>query len=183
MTRVMTRVMTRALPLAVLLASIAASAHAEPLMVAIDHSSRLDVRGAAASVVVGNPQVADVTVVDSHTVFVSGRGYGETDVVVLDGAGRTLYAGEIMVGTPGGGRVSVYRGAERTDMACAPGCEVSFRSPAKGGGSGSAGGDSSPAGGASSTPSMASPLSGAVGGVTAATSAAAHAAAPAVSAH
>lgn len=165
--------MIRALPLALLLASFAAStAVAQPLTIAIDHSSRLNVPGAAASVVVGNPQVADVTVVDSHTVFVSGRGYGETDVVVLDGAGRTLYAGEIMVGTPGGGRVSVYRGNERTDMACAPGCEVSFRSPTKGGGSGSAGGTSAPAGGGSSAPSMGSMISGAVGGVVGAASSA-----------
>ncbi len=157
--------MPRALPLALLLASLATSAAAEPLTVAIDHSSRLNVQGSAASVVVGNPQVADVTVVDSHTVFVSGRGYGETDVIVLDAAGRTLYAGEIMVGTPGGGRVSIYRGAERTDMACAPGCEVSFRSPTRSGGSGSAGGASAPSGGASSGPSMGSMVAGAVGGV------------------
>ncbi len=167
--------MTRALPLALLLASFAASAAAEPLTVAIDHSSRLNVQGAAASVVVGNPQVADVTVVDSHTLFVSGRGYGETDVVVLDGAGRTIYAGEIMVGTPGGGRVSIYRGNERTDMACAPGCEVSFRSPTKGGGSGSAGGTAAPAGGGSSGPSMGSMIAGAVGGVTSAAGSATHA--------
>jgi len=172
--------MTRALPLALLFASIAASTAAEPLTVAIDHSSRLNVQGAAASVVVGNPQVADVTVVDSHTLFVSGRGYGETDVVVLDGAGRTIYAGEIMVGTPGSGRVSVYRGAERTDMACAPGCEVSFRSPTKGGGSGSTGGAAAPAGG-SSGPSMGSMLAGAAGGVAGAAASATHAAGSALS--
>ncbi len=118
----------------------AAPLAAEPLTVAIDHSTRLSVAGSATSVVVGNPQVADVTVVDSHTVFVSGRGYGETDIVVLDGAGRTLYSGEVLVGGGSGGRVSIYRGAERTDMACAPGCEVSFRAPPKGGSSGSAGG-------------------------------------------
>jgi hypothetical protein len=173
--------MIRVLPVAMLLVSLAASAAAEPLTVAIDHSARLNVQGAAASVVIGNPQVADVTVVDSHTVFVSGRGYGETDVVVLDGAGRTLYAGEIMVGTPGGGRVSIYRGAERTDMACAPACEVSFRSPTKGGGSGSAGGASAPGGGGSSAPSMASMLAGAAGGVTAGATSAARAAGSAMS--
>lgn len=133
--------MIRALSLAAALTLLtAAPLAAETLTVAIDHSTRLSVAGSAASVVVGNPQVADVTVVDSHTVFVSGRGYGETDVVVLDGAGRTLYSGEVLVGGGNGGRVSIYRGSERTDMACAPGCEVSFRSPTKGGSSGSAGG-------------------------------------------
>lgn len=122
-----------------------APAFADGLTVPIDHSTRLSISGSAASVVVGNPQVADVTVVDSHTLFVSGRGYGETDVVVLDGAGRTVYANEILVGSPTSGRVSVYRGAARTDMACAPGCEVSFRSATKGTSSGSDGGSAAPA--------------------------------------
>ena len=30
-------------------------------------------------------------------------------------AGRTIYSGEVMVGSPSDGRVSVYRGAARTD--------------------------------------------------------------------
>ena len=156
--------MTRAIPLALLFAAVAWGAAAEPLTVAIDHSTRLNVSGAASSVVVGNPQVADVTVVDSHTVFVSGRGYGQTDVVVLDGAGRTLYTGEVLVGGMNGGRVSVYRGADRTDMACAPGCEVSFRSPSRtGGGSGSNGGATGTAsGGAAAAPSLGSMVSGAL---------------------
>jgi hypothetical protein len=109
--------------------AIAAPAFAQSLVVPIDHSMRLGVSGQAASVVVGNPSVADVTVVDTHTLFVSGRGYGETDVVVLDRAGRTLYSGDVIVAAAGGGRASVYRGADRTDMACAPACSVSTRSP------------------------------------------------------
>ena len=136
----------RASALAVLIVALSTGpALADALTVPIDHSTRISVPGSAASVVVGNPQVADVTVVDSHTVFVSGRGYGETDIVVLDGAGRTVYSNEVMVGSPNNGRVSIYRGAARTDMACAPGCEVSFRSATKGTSSGSEGGTSAPA--------------------------------------
>ena len=133
-----------ALSLLVVLGS-SVPAFADSLTVPIDHSMRLSVTGSAASVVVGNPQVADVTVVDSHTLFVSGRGYGETDIVVLDGAGRTVYSNEVLVGSPANGRVSVYRGAARTDMACAPGCEVSFRSATRGTSSGSEGGAAAPA--------------------------------------
>jgi len=135
-----------ALALAFTLAATA-PAFADTLVVPIDHSTRVAVRGQAASVVVGNPQVADVTVVDSHTLFVSGRGYGQTDVVVLDHAGRTLYSGDVLVASAEGGRVSVYRGAERTDMACAPACAVSTRSPtapSKGGEASSGGGGSNP---------------------------------------
>lgn len=161
--------MIRALPLALAFASLATIAAAGPLTVAIDHSTRLSVAGTAASVVIGNPQVADVTVVDSHTVFVSGRGYGETDLVVLDPSGRTLYAGEVLVSGSASGRVSIYRGSDRTDMACAPGCEVTFRSPTKsGGGSGAGGGSTGTAAGAPAVASMLGAMAGAMAGSSAA---------------
>ncbi len=150
-----------ALALLLLVASTG-PALAESLTVPIDHSTRLSIGGSAASVVVGNPQVADVTVVDSHTVFISGRGYGETDVVVLDSAGRTVYSGEVLVGSPNNGRVSVYRGAARTDMACAPGCEVSFRSATKGSSSGSDGGAAAPSASAAPGGGIAGMLGGAM---------------------
>jgi Pilus formation protein N terminal region len=165
----MIRVVSKALalPMALVFASLATAAAAAPLTVAIDHSTRLNIAGAASSVVVGNPAVADVTVVDSHTVFISGRGYGETDLVVLDPVGRTLYSGEVLVGGVNDGRVSVYRGADRTDLACAPGCEVSFRSPNKsGGGSGAAGGSGGSAGGGSTTTSAATLIASTVRTVT-----------------
>ena len=114
-------------PLAGLLALAAGPALADALIVPIDHSIRLGVPGAAASVLVGNPAVADVTVVDSRTVFVLGKGYGQTDVVILDRLGQTLYSSEVIVSAISGGRVSVYRGPARTDLACAPGCEVAVR--------------------------------------------------------
>lgn len=102
-------------------AAIAAPAAAGAMSVPLDHAVRLRVPGAAASVVVGNPAVADVTVVDSHTVYVQGKGYGSTDVVVLDAAGRALFNGDVTVTVPSSD-VSVYRGSARTDFACAPGC-------------------------------------------------------------
>ncbi len=130
--------------------AFAPSARAETVVVALDHSARLHVAGSAQSVVVGNPAVADVTVVDSHTIYVSGRGYGVTDVVVLDSNGHSLFAGEVQVTTPNTGRVTVWRGSDRTDMACAPSCQASIRSAAaKGGGDASASG-ASPAGAAPS---------------------------------
>jgi hypothetical protein len=141
----------------------AAPAWAESLVVPIDHSTRIAVQGSAASVVIGNPQVADVTVVDSHTLFVSGRGYGQTDVVVLDRSGRTIFSGDVIVAAAGSGRVSVYRGGDRTDMACAPACSVSTRSPIAPSKEGSA----STAGSAPSNPmaGMAAGIGGAVNGM------------------
>jgi hypothetical protein len=95
---------------------------AETLVVPLDHTVRIGVQGQAASVVIGNAAVADVTVIDTHTLFVSGKSVGQTDVSVLDGAGRTIFASDVDVTTYGPGRVAVFRGQERTDFNCAPGC-------------------------------------------------------------
>ncbi|MEC7795905.1 MAG: pilus assembly protein N-terminal domain-containing protein, partial [Pseudomonadota bacterium] len=67
------------------------------LNVEIDRSARVQLRGAAASVIVANPQIADVTVVDANTLFIVGKGYGVTEVVAVDGVGRTLFQREIVV--------------------------------------------------------------------------------------
>ena len=98
---------------------VASAARAESLTVSLNHSAKLSVQGAS-SVVVGDATVADVTVVDSHTVFVEGRNYGSTAIVINDRAGRTLYAGDVTVVRPAG--VSVYRGVVRSDFTCAPDC-------------------------------------------------------------
>ena len=93
-----------------------------------------------------------------YTPYISGRGYGSTDIIVLDRDGRTLYSGDLVVGAADTGRVSVYRGASgRTDMACAPDCQVSVRSGGSGGGAPSGGGASPP------PPSMANALGQAAG--------------------
>jgi Flp pilus assembly secretin CpaC len=121
----------RALRTIVLSAALAfggsALAATPSIVVPVDQSTRLEVAGSAASVLVGSPAVADVTVVDSHTLYVTGRNYGSTDVVVLDQFGSTLFRGSVVVTAPDVGRVTVYRGGARTDFACAPSCQVASR--------------------------------------------------------
>jgi hypothetical protein len=119
----------RPFALAALITTLAAPAFAGPgLTVAIDHSQRLNVSRPAGSVIVGNPQVADVTVVDPHTVFVSGRGYGVSEIVVLDPLGRTIWQGDVVVTAPQTNAVTVYHGATAVEMACAATCSASMRS-------------------------------------------------------
>jgi Flp pilus assembly secretin CpaC len=137
-------------------ASVAAPATAAPLVVPIDQFVRLNIPGEVGSVLVPNPAVVDYTTVDSRTIYVFGKGYGATDLVVLDRNGQTLFSGEVVVTGSNAGRVSVYRGSARTDMACAPGCQVTVRSA--GGGAGAA--PASPGG------SGGSPVAQAVGAVT-----------------
>ena len=114
---------------AVLILSAGAAA-AESLNVEIDRSARIGLRGSAASVIVGNPAIADVTVVDANTLFVTGKGYGVTEVIAVDGIGRTIYQGEVVVTGGSTGSVRVWRGAQATEMACAASCAPSIRNTA-----------------------------------------------------
>ena len=112
---------------ALILLVAAASVQAQSLNVEIDRSSRIGLNGSAASVIVGNPAIADVTVVDANTLFVTGKGYGVTEIVAVDAIGRTLFQGEIVVTGGSTGSVRVWRGAQATELACAASCSPSVR--------------------------------------------------------
>ena len=111
-----------------------ALAQSRNLTVEIDRAQRVQLNGVASSVVVGNPQIADVTVVDANTLFVIGKGYGVTEVVAVDAIGRTLFQGEISVTSGSSGAVRVWRGGQATEMACAQTCAPSIRSLPSGSG-------------------------------------------------
>jgi hypothetical protein len=131
-------------------AALAAPAFAAGVVsVPIDQAVRVDVGGFVNSVVIANPSVADVRVVDSHTFYLMGNGYGTTNVIALDRDGRNVYSSEVVVTAGNAGRVSVFRGSSRTDMACAASCQPALRSgaTASAGGSGGGGGGA-PAGAA-----------------------------------
>ena len=50
------------------------TAQSGSLNVGIDQAQRVQLRGPAGSVIVGNPAIADVTVVDSNTLYITGKG-------------------------------------------------------------------------------------------------------------
>ena len=77
----------------------------------------------AGAVVIGNPKIADVTVHSANTLFVVGRGYGETNLIVLDSTGHTIMNADIQVinkvSTQG---VRLYNGKMRESYSCVPYC-------------------------------------------------------------
>lgn len=140
-----------------LAAALAAGpAVAGSMTVAVDHTVKLSLMGPAGSVVVGNPAVADVTVVDSRSVFVSGRGPGTTDVTVVDPLGRTVFAGDVRVVSEPGAHVVIHRGSlTRAELSCDPSCIPSANTAATAGP------------GPSAAPSPAGVMANAVGGAVA----------------
>lgn len=110
-----------------LTAVAAAQAQARPLNVEIDHATRVQLRAPAGSVIVANPKIADVTVVDANTLFITGKGYGVTEIVAVDALGRPLFQSQVVVSAGSSGSVRVWRGAQATEMACGASCSPSVR--------------------------------------------------------
>ena len=110
-----------------LAAVAAAQAQARPLNVEIDHATRVQLRAPAGSVIVANPKIADVTVVDANTLFITGKGYGVTEIVAGDALGRPLFQSQVVVSAGSSGSVRVWRGAQATEMACGASCSPSVR--------------------------------------------------------
>ncbi|GGD05370.1 pilus assembly protein N-terminal domain-containing protein [Aureimonas glaciei] len=95
----------------------------ERLQVSVDHARILKIDRPAASVIIGNPSIVDITVHDSHTLVLTGRSYGITNIVVLDSDGGSIIDEEVAVRSFEKGTVRIYRQAERTTLACLPNCE------------------------------------------------------------
>jgi Flp pilus assembly secretin CpaC len=117
--------MRRTLSLAAAVAVLAFSgvATAQSLPVRVDQAARVSVSSAIRDVVVGNPAVADVTVIDGNSVLVTGKTFGITNLLIIDQRGRTVLNREIVVSAADDGRVTIYRGGQASTFACAPTCE------------------------------------------------------------
>lgn len=79
--------------------------------------------GAASAVIIGNPKIADVTVQSSDLIFVVGRGYGETNLIILDANGNTMMDADLqVVNTLPQHGVRLYNGSSRSTYSCIPYC-------------------------------------------------------------
>ena len=92
---------------------------------ALDEVHTLTFKSPIATVYVGNPAIADVTMIDSRHAFVQGKGYGRTNIVALNSDNVQVFNTHITVtGGEGSGTVTLNRGAQRITLNCAGGrCE------------------------------------------------------------
>lgn len=123
-----TRLAATVASVAVLFVPAIGTAQSGSMNVEIDQTQRVQLRGPAGSVIVGNPAIADVTVVDANTLYITGKGNGVTEIVAVDTIGRTVFQSQVVVTDgAGSGRVRVWRGGQATEMACASSCSPSLR--------------------------------------------------------
>lgn len=94
-----------------------------PINVNVNMARVLRISAPAATVIVGNPGIADVTIQDPTTLILTGKSYGQTNLIVLDGRGEPIADTMVEVVQMQAGVMTVYQGQARTTLACAPTCQ------------------------------------------------------------
>ena len=77
----------------------------------------------AATVIIGNPGVADVTIQDPTTLILTAKSFGQTNMIILDAGGEPIADTLIEVIQATADVVTVYQGSLRTSLSCTPACQ------------------------------------------------------------
>lgn len=97
----------------------AAQAGSSEMNLGLDEVHALTFRAPVATVYVGNPAVADITMVDTRHAFVQGKSYGRTNIVALNERGGKVYASFVnVVGGTRDDTVVLNRGIQRVTYTC-----------------------------------------------------------------
>jgi Pilus formation protein N terminal region len=100
------------------------SAAGQDIQVMMDQATMLRLERSAAEIVVGNPSIADVSVQNGKAIVLTGKSFGETNLIVIDSQGKVIINRRVVVQEPDGGYVTVYRGKDRMTLHCSPQCET-----------------------------------------------------------
>ena len=95
----------------------------DAIAVNVDQAKLVKLPTRVATIVVGNPLIADVTLQNGGIVVVTGKGYGATNFIAMDRTGEILVDRVIQVEGPTDQLVTVFRGVERETYSCMPICQ------------------------------------------------------------
>jgi hypothetical protein len=95
---------------------------AEKLVVVTDRAKIIKLPENTKTVIVGNPIVADVTLGKDGLVVLTGKSFGTTNLITLDGAGKVLNESTIEVRQASENLVVMQRGMDRQTYSCTPSC-------------------------------------------------------------
>ncbi|MGH6770885.1 MAG: pilus assembly protein N-terminal domain-containing protein [Xanthobacteraceae bacterium] len=97
-------------------------ASATDINVVLDQAKLVKLPDRVATIVIGNPVIADATVQSGGMMIITGKGYGTTNIIALDRSGAVLLETSVTVAAPRN-VVVVYKGVERESYSCTPDCE------------------------------------------------------------
>lgn len=96
------------------------------LVVKYDQSQLLRLPRAASDIIIGNPTVADVSVQTGNMLVVTGKGFGITNMIVLDADREVIEEYRVVVIRETTKVVNLHRGGKRESYNCAPQCNPSL---------------------------------------------------------
>lgn len=99
---------------------------AEEILLVSDQSQVVTLPESPATVMVGNPAIADVTT-EGNTIFLHPRGFGLTNLVALDSKGKKLADYKVRVVFEDSYSVAMYGPDGRKTYACRKDCETTLR--------------------------------------------------------
>jgi len=100
-------------------------AQADTLTVYVDSAQIMKLPERVATIVIGNPLIADATLQSGGILIVTGKGFGATNLLALDRSGKVVMDKTVQVlgASTSSDLVIVFKGIERESYSCAPDCE------------------------------------------------------------
>lgn len=112
-------------------ALLAFPAQAEAIQVLMNQAKIVKLARPADTIVIGNPEIADASVQDASTIVLTGKGFGVTNLVILDRDGTPIVDEQIVVSRNFANSVRIYRRSDVQTLSCSPFCEAAFRTEAE----------------------------------------------------
>ena len=98
------------------------AATAQDISVETNKTVPVRVTGSAASIVIGNKNVADVAVHDEHLIFITGKAFGTTNLMIFDKSGKQIMSSDVVVTANASNLVTINRSGATFTYDCAPEC-------------------------------------------------------------
>ena len=110
-------------------AARAQAAETQPTLVTVtvDNAKVIRLPDRTQTVIVGNPIIADVALQKNGILILTGKSFGSTNLIALDGSGSMLAESTISVQAPQAAVITVQRGLERESYSCTPNCQPSIQ--------------------------------------------------------
>ena len=109
-----------------------ANATPTPITVEVDQSQLVMLSTDPATVVVGNPSIADISL-NGKQMFLHGHSFGETNIMVFDASGNKIINYYVSVAHHTENQVTLFAantrhldGIDRSTYTCAPNCEANM---------------------------------------------------------
>jgi len=102
--------------------AVAQTAAAQQFTVEAHKTKQLNLRGQAATIVIGDPRVADIAIHDENLIFITGRTFGTTNLLIYNADGKSIFNGDVVVTTNTSNFLSINRAGQTNSYDCTPRC-------------------------------------------------------------